>query len=208
MQNGAGGRSPPLRFRLACIERRNSGARLETSLNGPQALAAASIRRKVEAGEQLPPLPATERMLSQTLEYALRAMVFLASRSGQSCPTEQIALATKVPSAYLAKVMQNLQRSGLVSGQRGVHGGFSLARSPNDLTILEVVEAVEPIGRIKTCPLSLKSHGVNLCPLHRRLDDALAHVERAFGSTTLAEVLAEPSQSVPLCEFPNASHTR
>jgi Rrf2 family protein len=98
--------------------------------------------------------------------------------------------------------MQNLQRSGLVSSQRGVHGGFTLARAADVLTILEVVEAVEPIGRIRTCPLGLETHGVNLCPLHRRLDDALAHVERAFGATTLAEVLAEPTTSIPLCEFP------
>lgn len=146
-------------------------------------------------------------MLSQTLEYALRAMVFLASRPGQSCPTDKIAEVTKVPPAYLAKVMQNLQRSGLVHAQRGVHGGFSLARAPDALTILEVVEAVDPIGRIRTCPLGLEAHGVNLCPLHRRLDDALAHVERAFGETTLAEVLAEPSSSVPLCDFPNAGQT-
>jgi hypothetical protein len=50
----------------------------------------------------------------------------------------------------------------------------------------------------------LESHGVRLCPLHRRLDEALATVEAAFGATTLAEVLAEPTTSVPLCEFPLA----
>ena len=49
----------------------------------------------------------------------------------------------------------------------------------------------------------LAAHGVRLCPLHRRLDDALALVEKAFASTTLAEVLAEPSRSVPLCPFPS-----
>ena len=51
---------------------------------------------------------------------------------------------------------------------------MTLAKPPGELTILEVVNAVEPIGRIKTCPLGLSSHGVNLCPLHRRLDAALA----------------------------------
>ena len=65
-----------------------------------------------------------------------------------------------------------------------------------------MVNAVEPIQRIKTCPLGLAAHGVRLCPLHRRLDDALAPVEEAFGETTLAEVLAEPTESVPLCDFP------
>jgi DNA-binding IscR family transcriptional regulator len=75
-------------------------------------------------------------------------------------------------------------------------------KSPAELTILEVVNAVEPIGRIRECPLGLRSHGVRLCPLHKRLDDAVAMVEAAFRDTTLAEVLNEPSPSVPLCDVP------
>ena len=138
-------------------------------------------------------------MLSQTVEYALRAAVYLANQCPNPRTTEQIAVVTKVPQAYLSKVMQNLARGGLVRSQRGIHGGFVLARQPAQVTILEVVNAVDPIQRITTCPLELPSHGVNLCPLHRRLDLALAAVEAAFGKTTLAEVLAEPTQSVPLC---------
>ncbi|HEY3787784.1 MAG TPA: hypothetical protein VGL71_02965, partial [Urbifossiella sp.] len=55
---------------------------------------------------------------------------------------------------------------------------------------------------ITTCPLGLRTHGIRLCPLHKRLDDAIASVESAFRNSTLAEVLAEPSESVPLCESP------
>ncbi len=141
-------------------------------------------------------------MLSQTVEYALRAVVYLAGQAPESRTTDQIATATRVPKAYLSKVLQGLVRAGLVHSQRGLGGGMSLTRDPGELTILQVVEAVEPIGRIKSCPLGLASHGVRLCPLHRRLDEALAQVEQAFGATTLAEVLADPSPSVPLCEFP------
>ena len=78
-----------------------------------------------------------------------------------------------------------------------------LTKSPSELTILEVVNAVEPIGRIRECPLGLTAHGVRLCPLHKRLDNALAMVEEAFRQTTLAEILAEPTKSRPLCEFPS-----
>lgn len=141
-------------------------------------------------------------MLSQTVEYALRAAVYLAGQTGTPQTNEQIATATKVPAAYLSKVLQSLTRAGLVQAQRGVRGGFLLARMPDELTILEVVNAVDPIQRIKACPLGLKSHGAQLCPLHKRLDDALAEVELAFADSTLAEVLAEPTKSVPLCEFP------
>ncbi|MFO0958169.1 MAG: Rrf2 family transcriptional regulator [Isosphaeraceae bacterium] len=139
-------------------------------------------------------------MLSQTVEYALRAVVYLAYEAPAPRTTDQIAAATKVPKAYLSKVLQSLSRSGLVRSQRGIGGGMSLSRDPSGMTLLEVVNAVEPIQRIHTCPLGLGSHGAALCPLHRRLDNALASMESSFGTTTLAEVLSEPSPSVPLCD--------
>jgi Rrf2 family nitric oxide-sensitive transcriptional repressor len=141
-------------------------------------------------------------MFSQTVEYALRAVVHLASEAPEGRTTDQIAKATKVPRAYLSKVLQSLGRAGLVHSQRGIGGGMTLTKSADELTILEVVNAVEPIQRIKTCPLGLDAHGVHLCPLHSRLDNALAMVEQAFANTTVGEVLKEPTRSVPLCAFP------
>jgi Rrf2 family nitric oxide-sensitive transcriptional repressor len=142
-------------------------------------------------------------MFSQTVEYALRAVMHLAHQAPNARTTDQIATATRVPKAYLSKVLQGLGRAGLVTSQRGIGGGISLAKDAAELTILEVVSAVDPINRIRKCPLGLASHGARLCPLHKRLDDALAMVEEAFGRTTLAEILDEPSESVPLCEFPS-----
>jgi Rrf2 family protein len=142
-------------------------------------------------------------MLSQTVEYALRAVVHLADQAPAARTTEQIADVTQVPQAYLSKVLQALNRAGIVRSQRGVGGGVSLVKSPKQLTILEVVNAVDPIERITTCPLGLAAHGKQLCPLHRRMDDALALMEEAFRKTTLAEVLAEPTKSKPLCAFPS-----
>jgi Rrf2 family protein len=146
-------------------------------------------------------------VFSQTVEYALRAVVHLASVAPAARTTDQIAEATRVPRAYLSKVLQSLIRSGLVNSQRGLGGGMSLGKPPTELTILEVVNAVEPIQRIRTCPLGIAAHGVRLCPLHNRLDRAVATVEQAFADTTLAEILAEQTSSVPLCPFPRAKPT-
>ena len=141
-------------------------------------------------------------MFSQKVEYALRAVAHLASKPGGACTVEQIAKATKVPPAYLAKVIQELVHAGIARSQRGIGGGITLAKPPSELTMLEVVNAVDPIRRIETCPLDLAAHAVRLCRLHKRLDDALALVEEAFRSTTLAEVLTEPSDSQAACAFP------
>ena len=144
-------------------------------------------------------------MFSQTAEYALRAVVSLADSGGQPLTTQQIAKLTQVPLDYLSKVMQALGRTGLVESQRGKHGGFTLARPANRLTILDVLNAVDPLPRIRTCPLKLKGHGRQLCPLHRRLDDAVSSVEKAFAETPISDLLAPHAEIRPLCAITRAS---
>jgi Rrf2 family protein len=142
-------------------------------------------------------------MFSQTVEYALRAIVYLASRPESAQTTPQIAAITKVPADYLSKVLQGLAGAGLVRARRGRDGGFTLAVSADKLTVYDVVEAVDPIRRIKSCPLGLKGH-INLCPLHRRMDGAIAMVEQALRDSTIAELLIEPNPKkgipIPLCD--------
>lgn len=140
-------------------------------------------------------------LFSQTVEYALRAVVWLADHLDAPQTNKQIADATRVPVGYLSKVLQALGRADLVRAQRGVGGGFTLARSPDELSVLEVINAVDPIKRIRTCPLGLEAHGTNLCPLHRKLDDALASIEDAFGSSTIADLLSTPGENKPLCDL-------
>lgn len=142
------------------------------------------------------------RMISQTAEYALRATVFLADREGAACTTAQIAEGTLIPQGYLAKVMQALSRARVVRAQRGPNGGFTLRQFADELTLLEVINAVDPIRRIHECPLNLPHHGPNLCPLHRKLDECAAWVERELGNTTVADVLKVPPRRKPLCRFP------
>jgi Rrf2 family transcriptional regulator, nitric oxide-sensitive transcriptional repressor len=137
--------------------------------------------------------------ISQTAEYALRAVVWLGSYPDRTFSTLQISQATRTPTGYLSKVLQELARAGLVVSQAGRTGGFTLTRSPAQISVLDVINAVDPIRRIDRCPLNLTSH-VELCPLHRRLDNALGMVERAFADSTIAELVAEPTSSTPLCE--------
>ena len=138
-------------------------------------------------------------MFSQTVEYALRAVVFLATKDTPSTNT-QIAETTKVPSHYLSKVLQSLGRSRIVHSQRGVHGGFTLEKDPAELSILDVINAVDPIRRIETCPLGLKQHGTTLCPLHKQIDQAIETIEATLSNQSIADLLATASPSQPLCE--------
>lgn len=126
-------------------------------------------------------------MFSQTSEYALRAMLVLASGDGRAASSAQVAAEARVPKPYLSKVMSDLVRAGLVVSQRGPSGGFSLGRPATEITVLDVINAVDPIKRITSCPLGRPEH-IQLCPLHRELDAAIAHVERSLGHTRISEL--------------------
>ncbi len=140
-------------------------------------------------------------MISQTAEYALRAVVWLASASDAPHGTPEIARVSQVPAGYLAKVLQKLARAGLVTSAPGRGGGFRIARPPAEISVLDVVNAVDPIRRIHSCPLGLTSHGTTLCPLHRRLDMAAEAMEIAFAGSSIEDLLREETTSPPLCDF-------
>ncbi|MCC6284622.1 MAG: Rrf2 family transcriptional regulator [Phycisphaerales bacterium] len=134
-------------------------------------------------------------MISLTIEYALRALAHLASLPPDAgMNSESIARVTGVPKGYLSKIMRDLVLARLVNSQRGPNGGFTISRAPGEISVLEVVNAVDPIKRITKCPLDRPDHA-NLCPLHRRLDDAIALIEARFAETTVAELLDAPGES-------------
>jgi Rrf2 family transcriptional regulator, nitric oxide-sensitive transcriptional repressor len=137
-------------------------------------------------------------MLPQTAEYALRAVVYMVDSGDVPHTSKQIAEATKVPAGYTYKVLQKLVAAELVRSQPGPNGGYSLQCSPERVTVLDVVNAVEPVQRIRTCPLGLASHGERLCALHRELDNACAQIEASFAKVTIAEILDREGTSPPL----------
>lgn len=137
-------------------------------------------------------------MLSTTSEYALRIMVILA---GQNDPSflkgEEIAKGTKVPIAYLAKILQSLNRAGLVRAQKGIGGGYALSRSPEEISLFDIVNAVDPFTRIKKCPLGIPGHKT-LCPLHKKLDNAYGEFQKILENCSLNDFLLNRKQPI-LC---------
>jgi Rrf2 family protein len=140
-------------------------------------------------------------MLSQAAEYSLRAVCCLADHPGQSLTIRQIAALTHAPTGYLAKILARLNRAGLVSGQRGINGGYVMRARPSDLTLLDVVRLADPSHRIEKCPLGPASPcGTNLCALHGRIDSAAAAAETVLQSSTVQDVLNDPRYRRPLRE--------
>ncbi len=131
-------------------------------------------------------------MFSKTTEYAFRASVFLCEAQGRRVPAQEIAAATHVPVRYMSKVLQTLTEAGLIESQRGPSGGFWLTHDPAKLSLLDIVQAIDPIDRIQECPLGLKDHCDTLCPLHRELDNLAAIAIDKLANTSLKSLMQEP----------------
>lgn len=138
-------------------------------------------------------------MISSTATYALRAVVFLASQPDRYVNRSEISDATLVPHEYLLKVLNQLDAAEIVESRRGPGGGYRLRMSADELTSLEVVQAVDSIPRIKECPLGIAGHE-QLCLLHQLLDNAARRVEESFAETRISDLL--PRKRSRTCEFP------
>ncbi len=134
-------------------------------------------------------------MLSQTSEYALRAMVCLAANGDGLTATPELAKAATVPHNYLAKVLQMLAAADLVSGRRGVGGGYRLCREAAQIKLLDIVNAVDPSKWLRVSPPATDPA---LDSLQRTLDRASHSVVRVLGQTTLADVINDAEDDGPV----------
>lgn len=133
-------------------------------------------------------------MLSSTSEYALRIMVILAQqKADRFLKGEEISKGTKVPAAYLAKILQSLNREGLVRAQKGIGGGYALSRSAETISLFDIINAVDPFTRINKCPLGIDRHKA-LCPLHHKIDSAYANFQKIFENCSLSQLLENREQ--------------
>jgi Rrf2 family protein len=128
-------------------------------------------------------------MFSQTVQYALRAMAYLAAGDGTPMTGERIAGATGIPAGYLSKVMRAMVVGELVESSRGRHGGFALARPASRISLLDIVDAIGPAYAPRRpgadAPPALGTHAA----VDERISTVLRAVQQAFEATTLADLV-------------------
>ncbi len=108
-------------------------------------------------------------ILSQASKYALRAAIHLALHKGQPQLSRDIATALNVPGQYLAKILQDLARHGVLTSAKGRGGGFRLSKAAEDVELLTVVRAIEGQHYGEGCVLGLpECSSEDPCPLHNQ----------------------------------------
>jgi Rrf2 family protein len=132
-------------------------------------------------------------MLTKTGLHAVRALVALARLpAGTYAGAAKLAHEIDAPPNYLSKLLKALARQGVVESQKGLGGGFRLARDPQAITLLEVVEPIEHVSRWTGCILGrAECSDADPCAIHTRwkaVRDAYLHMLRR---TTIAELVAK-----------------
>jgi len=123
-------------------------------------------------------------------EYGVLGLLYLARQeAGAMAMVEDISREEKVPKSFLAKIFQSLARAGLLRSVRGTGGGFTLARTPESITVLEIIEAIEGKIALGRClgeePSCEHMGGCALCGLLAQAQD---QVKDVFARTTLADL--------------------
>lgn len=130
--------------------------------------------------------------LSQATDYALRTVLHLATlKPGEVVTAETLAVSEKIPLRFLLKIARQLVAAGIVRSQRGAAGGYVLARDPREITLLDVVEAVEGPVRMNRCLIDQEycsKRWSNRCPVHRALAGVQDVLVRELGRYNFADL--------------------
>ena len=91
--------------------------------------------------------------ITRETDYAIRCVYYLAGKPGEVTMVDEISREMHVPKSFLAKILQKLTRASLVRSYRGVKGGFSLARRPREINLLDVIEAIQGPVAMNKCAI-------------------------------------------------------
>ena len=127
-------------------------------------------------------------------DYAARVLSHLANQNSSVSQAHLIAAATGVPESFLSKILGQLSRAGLVRSHRGARGGFSLAADPRNLTLLDVIEAIEGPVQLNLCSGPEPCSFSGRCPIEKafvKAEEALCDSLRSFRIAELAAACRE-----------------
>ena len=134
-------------------------------------------------------------IFSKTCEYAIRAVFYIAHKTvtdGSRVGIKDIAAGIDSPELYLAKILQDLSRKGIISSVKGPHGGFFIETASLKKPLSDIVEAVDGDSLFHGCGLGLKQCSeVKPCPLHNEFKDIRNRIFVLLNTTTIGEFNTE-----------------
>lgn len=130
------------------------------------------------------------KLLSQGSQYALSAVIALAKQpQGTTISAAKLAEPLNCPAAYLSQILSKLKPSGIINSRRGLNGGVYLARRPNEITLMEVIEAIDGAEFFTQCFLGIEGCGsIEPCPFHEFWSKERNKIQHWLMNTTFENV--------------------
>jgi Rrf2 family protein len=143
-------------------------------------------------------------ILSKTTSYGIRALAYIASQPGtRLLGLQEIAAHEDIPPAYLRKILGELRRHRLLRSVKGIHGGYELGRSAEEITLWEVFKVLEPDPYMDTCILGNKvCSPESSCAFHDDWQRVRADLVTLLETRTISEAAAEISKPKTLGNSP------
>jgi len=136
--------------------------------------------------------------LTQATDYSLRVVLYLATlEPGVVVTAKDISAHENVPMRFLLKTLRSLVKAGLLHSYRGPDGGYALAKEPKEITLRDVIEAVEGPVYINRCFIDedyCTKHWTRACPVHRALNDIQKVLVQELDKYNFADLLARYRQ--------------
>lgn len=130
--------------------------------------------------------------ITNSSEYAIRAIVFMAKNPEVSYSATELYSQIDAPLKFLAKILQKMTRKKILKSQRGVKGGFKLAIPLENLTLVDIIEAVDgPIALNKCLLYNYECNREVLCPIHPIWVEAQERLKESLSKKTIAEIINE-----------------
>jgi len=128
--------------------------------------------------------------VTRETDYAVRTVLYLARDSNRMASVTEVARVMHIPKSFLAKILQRLVRSHILSSMRGVKGGFTLARKPSEISLLDILESIQGPAGINVCAIdSRRCRFSSTCSVHPVWVDIRKEVERRLKRQTIAKLL-------------------
>lgn len=135
-------------------------------------------------------------MLSNTCKYAIRSLIYLANFSSddQKIGIKKISEDLQIPSPFLGKILQSLAREKILNSTKGPHGGFSLGRKPEEISLYDIVVHIDGASYFNNCiirlePCSCFTEELTTCPVHKRFGGIRNELIAFYKDTSLGDIV-------------------
>lgn len=135
---------------------------------------------------------------SKACELGIQAVLFLSIKKEKLIyKAEEISNELKVPKEFVSKVLQTLTNSGIVGSKKGKKGGFYLAKNPNLIRLIDIIEAIDGLDIFKSCVLGFPGcSNENPCPVHEKWGRLRDEAYKMFSDETLAQLKEKTLQKI------------